>query len=213
MPKKFDAILFDLDGTLLDSRELIFQSFFNTLLKYDISLSREEIFLRIQGLRLSECYQLLASQYDAEELSRSHREIENQFLHLSKPFGNVKETLTALSQSILKKAVITNRGGPSVIKTLELADILHHFQAIITIDDVANGKPHPEPIWKALSMLNVSAARTVMVGDTDVDIIVGKEAGVITIGVTYGLHGKDIEKNNPDFLVHDIREILLIILD
>ncbi len=213
MPKKFDAILFDVDGTLLDSAEFIYQAFYATLLKHvGREVTREEIF-KLPSWALVQYYEALAPTHDAQALAKTHREVQDNNLHLSRAFDAVHDVLGSIAKAGMKKAAVTNRGKETVASSLRIADILHHFDAIVTADDVKNPKPHPEPILKALNMLGIRASKAVMVGDTDVDIIAGKEAGVLTIGVTYGIHGKDIEKNNPDFLVHDIREILPIILD
>lgn len=97
-------------------------------------------------------------------------------------------------------------------QTLRLADIFDLLDVIINADDVKNHKPHPEPIKKALRKLGALSESAVMVGDTDVDVLAGKNAGVVTIGVTYGFHGEKIRKSNPDFLIDDISEILKIVL-
>ena len=211
MPKKFDAVLFDIDGTLLDTKELIFQAFYHTLLKCNISMTREQAF-SFPGMKLAEYYKFFAPDFDTEELSAEHRKFQDKNLHLTKIFPNVSETLDQLFKAGFKKAAVTNRGGGSVTPTLELTNILHYFSAIVTVDDVVNPKPHPEPIVKALALLNVKPHRAIMIGDTEVDIIAGREAGVQTIGVSYGFHGRRIAESKPDFIVRDIKDILSIIL-
>jgi pyrophosphatase PpaX len=83
---------------------------------------------------------------------------------------------------------------------------------VVAFEDVVNVKPHPEPVYKALKFLGVGPENTVMAGDSDADILAGKNAGTSTVGVTYGFHGMRIVESGPDFLIDSINEIVPIVL-
>lgn len=213
MKKKFEASLFDIDGTILDTDQFIFQAFRHSLMTH---LGREitrEDFSGVVGKPLEECYFLLEPTCDPKKLSRTHKKFQEDNLHLSVPFTNSVSVLRKLSKSGVKIAAVTTRGSNTLGKTLELAGILPFFDTIISADDVTNHKPHPEPVLKALEMLMISADQAVMIGDTDVDILAGREAGTKTIGVTYGFHGERVRRSNPDYIVDDISEVLPLILE
>lgn len=212
MTRKFEAALFDIDGTILDTGQFVFQAF-----RYSVRTHRgREIswddFSRVVGRPLEECYILLAPDCDPKKLAQTHIEFQQNNLHLSAPFANSVAVLRKLSKSGVKIAAVTTRYSDTLSKTLKLAGIFEFFDAIISADDVTNHKPHPEPVLKALEILMLSAEQAVMVGDADVDILAGRQAGTKTIGATYGFHGEKVRESNPDYVVDDISEVLPLIL-
>ncbi len=212
MKKKFEAALFDIDGTILDSEQFVFQAFRHSVMIHrGREISRED-FSQVVGKPLEECYILLEPNYDPKKLAQTHKDFQRNNLHLSVPFANSIAVLRKLSKSGVKIAAVTTRYSDTLKKTLELAGVLPFFDVIISGDDVTNFKPHPEPVQKALEILMLSAGRAVMIGDTDVDILAGKEAGTKTIGVTYGFHGEKVREANPDYVVDNISEVLPLIL-
>ena len=134
------------------------------------------------------------------------------FTHLSTLFPNTKNTLDKIKETGIKTAAITTRSQRTSVHTLELAHIKDKIDVVISGEDGEKHKPHPEPLLRALRQLRVEPEKAVMVGDTDVDILAGKNARTKTIGVTYGFHGKRIIESNPDYVVDDISEIIPIIL-
>lgn len=207
----YRAVLLDIDGTLLDTTEFIFQAFEHTFSFFNLSVpSRKELAMQI-GKALKECYEHFKTGIDAEELCEEHRKFQVKNLHLSKPYANTVKTLEQLRDDGFKIAAVTARGGITAKTTLELAGIDKFFDVIITGNDVKNLKPHPEAFLKALAMLQVSKSDAVIVGDTDSDILAGQSAGIRTIGVTYGFHGEMIRDSNPDFVVDDIEGIIDIL--
>jgi len=87
-----------------------------------------------------------------------------------------------------------------------------YFDAIISGEDVEHPKPHPESLFKALQQLEVRPEKAVMIGDTEADILAGKNAKVRTIGVSYGFHGSHIAGSKPDFIIGDIANLIPILL-
>jgi len=209
---EFKAVLFDVDGTLLDTKEFIFQAYEYTLAKNGLpARDRSEIAVLI-GKSLGAIYEVLAPGSDIQRLCDTHRSFQAEHLHLSKPYPGTKRTLDALKSAGLKLAVVTTRAKVVAVKTLELAHVLEHMDYVVALEDVVNLKPHPEPLLKALDYLGEEPADAVMVGDADVDVLAGKNAGTATIGVTYGFHGKAIIESEPDWVVDNIEDIVPLVL-
>lgn len=202
------AVLFDVDGTLLDTSEYIYQAFEHSLKSVlGIKLDRSKI-REVLGKPLVQCYEKLVPSQSISELSFAHKEFQNKNSHLAFAFPNAKETLSKLHQKGLLIAVITSRARESATVTLEQAGLMKYIDLFIGIEDVVAPKPDPEGINKALAQFGILAQEAVMVGDSDVDIMAGKSAGTGTIGVSYGFHGEKIGTHNPDKVIKSLLEIL-----
>jgi pyrophosphatase PpaX len=145
-------------------------------------------------------------------LSKAHRDFQLDHLDLAKTYPSTEETLNTLYEAGLKIAAVTTRSRLSTLETLKLCNIEKYMDYVVAFEDVVNVKPHPEPIYKALKFLDIDPENTVMAGDSDADILAGKNAGTSTVGVTYGFHGMRIVESNPDFLIDSISEIIPLVL-
>ncbi len=210
--KAFEAVLFDIDGTLLNTKEFIYQAFEYTFKSHSLpEIPRDEL-AKMIGKPLENIYKHFAPSHDMNSLCEIHRAFQIKNLHLSIPFPNTKNTLNAIKEAGMKIAAITSRSQRTSVHTLELAGIKDKIDVVISMEDGGKHKPDPESLLKALEQLGVKPEKAVMVGDTDVDILAGKNAKTKTIGVTYGFHGKRIVKSNPDYVIDDITKIIPIIL-
>lgn len=207
---KLKAVLFDIDGTLLDTHEYIYQAFEHSLGKHHKPLPRN-IIQTIMGKPLEECYRILTKLENIKNLAGSHKEFQVANPHLVKPFPNTLSTLEHLKEKGLFIGAVTTRAGNTVRQTLEETEIIHYLNYIVAFEDVTNPKPDPEGIRKALTYFELKPEEAMMVGDSDVDVLAGQNAGVTTVGVTYGFHGKVLAETNPDYLIEDIKEILQIV--
>ncbi|MDP4011278.1 MAG: HAD-IA family hydrolase [Candidatus Roizmanbacteria bacterium] len=204
------AILFDVDGTLLDTTEYIYKAFEYSLKKHHKPLKREYIGT-IMGKPLEECYRILTSIDDVSKLAQSHNDFQKQNPHLSVLFPNTLKVLRSLKKSNYHIAAVTTRKKNTAIETLQQSGLLPYLDFVVTIDDVVHPKPHPESIQRALDYFGVSPKEAIMVGDSPVDVMAGKNAGTKTIGVTYGFHGDRIVESDPDHVIDDIGEIIDLI--
>ena len=207
------AALFDVDGTLLDTTEFIYQAFEYTFKMFGLpSIPRAKIRGFI-GKPLIDCYKALAPFEDILKLMEEHRLFQLKNLHLSVPFKNTEKTLMNLKTNKVKLVAITTRSKHTSILTLKQAGILELFNLVISGEDVKQPKPNPEGINKALDIIKVKPSSAVMIGDTAVDVQAGKNAGIKTIGVTHGFHGRKVKESKPDYCIDDIQDILPIILE
>ena len=205
------AVIFDIDGTLLDTTEFIYKAFEHTLKQFGLSsISRNEI-KPLMGQTLNDCYISLAPQIDTSILVESHRKFQENNLSLVIPYRHTAAVLSLLKSKGLKLIAITTRSKRTSLSTLKLTEILDYFDLVLSEEDTLKPKPDPEGIEKVLKIFQIKKVDAIFVGDTESDMLAGKNAGVKTIGATYGFHGKSIEDHNPDFLVDDIKEILPIV--
>jgi phosphoglycolate phosphatase len=123
-------------------------------------------------------------------------------------YPGVKETLAILGEEKLL-SVISNKYEAHCRKLLAVLGVADHFGAVLGADSLPFRKPSPEPVLRILADLEVTAAETVMVGDSSNDIIAGKGAGVLTIGCTYG-YGEMDELAGADYCIDRFAELLAL---
>lgn len=213
------GILFDIDLTLLDTKAFICQAYNYTLTTHNLPLQSEEEIVRRMGMPLEKVYEdftslSLASTVLQSTLWETHRlwQEKPHNLLLAQPFPHTKETLISLSQDYAIAAV-TTRSKRTSIKTLEGTGLLPFISVVISREDISHPKPHPEPLLRAITLLDILPTHAVMIGDADPDIQAGKNAHIKTIGVTWGSCGMDIAKSSPDGIAQDIRDIPQLVKD
>lgn len=204
------AILFDVDGTLLDTNEYIFQSYLHTFQKHKLPpRPRNEImYLASKGRPLKECYQHLAPNLSTLILIKTHKDFQLRNLGLAKPFKNTLKTLRTLQQNNIKTAAITTRAKQPSIKSLKVSNIYKLLDIVITGDDVKHHKPNPEAILKALDLLQIPKENAIICGDTQSDILAGKNSRITTVAALYGFQKEEILTSKPDFVIKDISQII-----
>ncbi len=208
-----ECVLFDLDGTIVDTNELIISSFRYALKDNGLApLTREEIIPHM-GTTLQQQMRVFSGLEDVNgTLEKSYRSYNNEHHdELVRSFPLVKETIEELSRRGIKLGIVTTKIRPTTIKTLERFDLLKYMDTIVTVNDVTEPKPHPEPVLTAVHNLGVDPRKTLMIGDSAVDIQSAKAAGVYAAGVSWSLKGEDtLRKYDPDFIIHNMKDIIEI---
>ncbi|WP_010098470.1 pyrophosphatase PpaX [Ornithinibacillus scapharcae] len=205
------TILFDLDGTLIDTNELINESFIHTFKHFGLDYTPEEI-LAFNGPPLKETFENIDLD-KAEAMITTYRK-HNLAHHDSyvKAFPHVKETLEMLKQQGIKMGIVTTKMRSTAIRGMKVTGIDSYFDTIIALDNVTHAKPHPEPVLKAMEHLDALPEKTLMVGDNHHDIESGHNAGVKTAGVAWSLKGEaKLMQYNPTYMLHDMKDLLKII--
>lgn len=203
------AVLFDVDGTLLDTREFIFQAFEHTLRTYGLPpVSRAKLALLV-GHVLSESYEELTGRTgdDVASLTETHSAFQKEHIGLSAPYPGTLEALRTLQGRGVKMAAVTMRHSRTAVTTLETAGIAPFLKEIVCFDQVERPKPDAMHALKALELINEPPGRAVMVGDTYIDIEAGKNAGTKTIFARYGFHGELPSGVTADAAIDDIQEL------
>ncbi|MDF2700837.1 MAG: HAD-superfamily hydrolase, subfamily variant 1 [Haloplasmataceae bacterium] len=211
--KKITTILFDLDGTLLDTNPLIIKTFEETLKHYlpDRVFTKEDI-MEFIGPTLKQTFDTLYKE-KTEEIIKYYREI-NRKLHddMVVVYPTVREGLELLKANNYTLGVVSSKKRDMVIHGLKYTKLNHLFDLVMGHDDVTNPKPDPEPIYIAMERLNCSKENVIYVGDNSHDIEAGNNAGVVSVGVAWSLRGAQYLKQfNPDYIIEDMKDLINII--
>ncbi len=209
---KINTLLFDLDGTLINTNELIIESFLHTLNKYyPDKYKREDIFPFI-GPTLYETFESINPE-KMEEMVQVYRKFNHeQHDKLVTEFETVFETIQTLKEKGFKLGIVTTKIRTTVNMGLKLTKLDQFFDVVVTLDDVEHAKPNPEPIFKALEQLDAKPEEAIMVGDNHHDIGAGKNAGTKTAGVAWSIKGRDyIESFQPDYVLDKMSDLLAIV--
>jgi phosphoglycolate phosphatase len=206
----FDAYLFDIDGTLLDSALDICGSVQQVLsaANADLRLSHEYLKGYI-GLNLVDLFGPLFPHYSPEQIDQmiqDYRAIYRARGHSQTAvFPGVAETLSTLPG---RNATATTKGTPTTRSVLTQFGLIQYFDHVQGTDGIPS-KPAPDVLLAALSGLAAQPADCLMVGDSTADMEAGRRAGVRTCAVRYG-YGKpeELAKWEPDYWVSDLRELL-----
>ncbi|NOX15683.1 MAG: HAD family hydrolase [Epsilonproteobacteria bacterium] len=196
------TILFDLDGTLIDSTEAILESFEQSFEHFGLDTPSDELIKSFIGYPLDIMYEKLGVH------SRNTDEIIDKYKKHYRKISREKTTLLPFAREALDEAekfatlgIVTTKTKRYSLELLEHMDILRYFKVIIGREDVQNPKPHPEPVLKAVSILNAKKQNSWMIGDTVMDLQSAKNAGINYMGVTCG-YGKKEELKNMTQNVH-----------
>jgi len=207
-----NTLLFDLDGTLIDTNELIITSFLHTLNHYYPDQYKREDVLKFMGPPLFDTFNEIDKER-TEEMIATYRE-HNLAHHdqLVTEFDGVFETIKILHDKGYKLGIVTTKMRGTVNMGLKLTKLDRFFDVVVTLDDVEHAKPDPEPVNKALDLLHSSPEEAIMVGDNHHDILAGKNAGTVTAGVAWTIKGKEhLATFNPDYMLEHISDILTIV--
>jgi pyrophosphatase PpaX len=215
MTNKITTVLFDLDGTLIDTNELIITTYLHTFEKYYPSKYKREDVLPFLGPTLNEAFGGInpINPDQVEEMILEYRayNIANHD-ELVKEFAGVLETVQTLKERGYKLGVVTTKRLDMTLKGLHLMNLAQFFEVIVAVDHVENVKPDPEPIFKALDQLDSTPGETIMVGDNFHDILAGKNAGTATAGVAWSIKGREyVAKYKPDYMLENMADLLTIL--
>lgn len=210
---KYTTVLFDLDGTIIDTNELIIQSFLHTLEHYYPSkYSREEIIPNM-GQTLFEQMERYGGKEMVDELAAHYREF-NIRMHdeLVAEFPHVAEVIPELSQMGVTMGIVTTKMQKTALMGLRLLGLEKYMSTIITYESTERHKPDPAPVLKALENLGADPAATLMVGDSEYDLLAGARAGTHTAGVAWSMKGEEfLARFEPNYILRDMRELLPIV--
>lgn len=171
------TILFDLDGTLIDSTEAILNSFNFAFLDNKNKNYDEKKIKALIGISLDEIFKACAVDDVDKYISSYKKQYEKVYLEQSFLLPLVKEALSE-AKSFAKLGVVTNKGGVFTANLLKHLGVIDFFEVLVTKDDVIKAKPDAQPINKALEKLNQNKERAYLIGDTSVDVKAAKNADI-----------------------------------
>ena len=204
-----DTIIFDVDGTLVDTSQDIWRSINRALTQWGHpSVTYEEVRRYIGPGAEHLVRSLLPPGADnvQEVLSRYRSIYGKHCLEETDFYPGMKEVIERFAH--LNLTVATNKPRDITEKVLEGLGVMERFKAILGPEDVVHLKPHPEMVQKVLARVHTVPERAIMVGDTANDILAAKAAKTRSCGVTFGYNTKEaVLKQNPDFVVDDAAEL------
>lgn len=202
------AVIFDMDGTLIDSREIVLGAFKHVLEEYGQHFD-EVVISSYVGRLLDYTYQSLVPHQDAQALAELHRSWQRDNKHLLKGFDGLDDFLKQLKAQKLKLGIFTSAVRSRADLALDGLGIRDYFDAVVCGDEVTKPKPDKEGIITLARLLDVELRQIVMVGDAEHDILSGRHAGVVTIGVTHGFGTQQaLKQAKADFIVANLKELL-----
>jgi len=196
MSSKECVILFDLDGTLIDSTKAIVSSFNDSFRYFGKSLPDKDIICNLIGHTLEDMYiSLGVDENRVDEFVKIYKSFyRKRSKQMTTLLPNAREAIIEASK-FARLGIVTTKTARYSIELLEYMGLMEYFEVLVGREDVANPKPHPEPIEKALKLMNVKEKKSVwMIGDTCLDLKCAKSAKVRSIGVLCG-YGKEEELN------------------
>lgn len=203
--------LFDLDGTLLDSIELILKSFHHTARVHGRPERSDAHWLAGIGTPLRvQLSEMASSDEELDALLETYREYNLEHHDaMAKPYPGIIEVVRTLHRKEAKLALVTSKLSRGATRGLRLLGLEAEFLVRVCADDVVQGKPHPEPVLKALSALDALPSDAIFIGDSDHDIQAGRRAGVETAAVSWGPFAREaLEAAGPSHWIERPEELL-----
>lgn len=208
------CIVFDLDGTLVKSHKTIYKTTIKALKKLNLSTTLDEDkFYSLLGHHFADIFsECNIDVPDVDYFIEVYKEMYFDYIDDSKMYDNAFLLFEELKLRGIKLGLLTTKGQDQAEK------ISNHFKFekyLNVIEGRKNGiafKPAPDQLLKICAELNIDPKDTLMVGDTELDILCGKSAGAKTCAVSFGYREiEELKKNSPDYLIDNLKEILTII--
>jgi pyrophosphatase PpaX len=209
---RFPVVLFDFDGTVVDSGAMILASFRHaTKTVLDRALSDAEL-LAAAGTPLSEQMRIFDAER-AEELVDVYRR-HNEPLHEAlQPCDGMLEVVRQLNREGRRLGIVTAKRRSTVELAFAVLPLRNYFEPVVAAEDSRRHKPAPDPLLLALDRLQARAAEAAYVGDSPFDVAAAKAAGVFAVAVTWGgIHSEEVLRaESPDALVSTPAELLDVV--
>ncbi len=203
------TVLFDLDGTLIDTRDLILKSFAHTFEQVlQKSIPEDELLLHF-GRPLVYTMQTYGPDRTTE-LLQTYREFNHSHHdELTKEFPMVRATLAELKQRGYRLGIVTSKIRRVAVMGLKLFDLDGLMEILVFEEDTEKHKPEPEPVLKALELARVEPTEALYVGDSPYDILCGQRAGVKTAAALWTSYAHEkLLKLKPDYALESITDLL-----
>lgn len=207
------AVLYDFDGTLADTTELILRCYRHAMTLHLGDCPPDEEWLSGFGTPLEgQIRRFARSESEYESMLRCYQAHQTErYDALLRPFPGAVATVAALAERGLRLAIVTSRHREGTLRGMELCGLTDHFPTIVTPEDVTYAKPHPEPVLRALEMLGVAPAEALFIGDSPHDLAAGRAAGVHTAAALWGPFPRQrLTAERPDWLLTAPEEVLTL---
>lgn len=205
----FDPVVFDLDGTVVDTVELIVESFRHATRTVLGEVLPDEVILAGVGQPLMAQMQRLSAEH-AQQLYDVYREYNHRrHDELIRGYDGVSEVLDGLRAAGRRLGIVTSKSADTTQMAFRAVGLREHFEVVVTASDTTEHKPSPVPLLLCLDRLGAPPAGSLYVGDSPVDIEAGRAAGMTTAAVAWGVFSREaLLAARPDFWLDAPGELL-----
>jgi HAD superfamily hydrolase (TIGR01509 family) len=212
--KNFDGFIFDIDGTITSTNELIFKSFNHIAEKY---LNRKYTFKEITDF-FGPPEDIIIKQMMGDKYPQAHKDYfefyNNNHSSLADLYPGINEILKIIKEKNKPLGVFTGKGRKAALITLEVLEVKEYFDQIITGDDVKKHKPDPDGINIFVEKFNLEREKVLLVGDAPADIIAAHAAGIKIASVVWDSYAKEkVLELNSNYVFYTVDELKKFILD
>jgi len=203
-------ICFDLDGTLIDSKVTIIKSTLAAFKKLNIEATLpEDKFIPMIGMHFIDIFhEFNIDVPDFNKFISIYKSLYFNFIDDSIPFPGVVEVLKHFNEKGIKTSLLTTKAQDQADKIIDYFGLRKNLSYVMGRRNGVAHKPSAEPLIIICDELGIPPSETLMVGDTELDINCGKNAGALSCGVTYGYRTEEnLKEHNPDFLINDISKL------
>lgn len=207
--RDIDVVLFDLDGTIIDTLGLILTSFRHTTEVVLGSALPDQVLMRNVGVPLAQQMREFSEEH-AEELVRVYRE-HNARVHddLVREYPGTEDALDALAEQGFRLGIVTSKSRPVAERGLACFGLGERFETLVAMEDTVAHKPDPAPVLLAAQRMGVSAARCAYVGDSPYDVGAANAAGALAIAAGWGVSDAEtLLAARPACLLSTIAELV-----
>jgi pyrophosphatase PpaX len=210
------TVLFDLDGTLIDSVRLILDSYHHTLAAHGLPPRTDDEWLAGVGTPLTAQFAAWGHDPDTlQALIATYREYNlKHHDRMVTVYPGVVDVVRALKEEGVGTGLVTSKNRTGAVRGLTLVRLEALMDVLVCADEVENPKPHPEPVEKAVRLLDADPGATIYVGDSIHDMHSGRAAGVRTAAVLWGPFGRShLEGAQPDYWLARPEDLLTLVRD
>lgn len=210
---RYATVLLDLDGTVIDSVDLIRESHRHAVRHVlGVEKSDEELVANV-GRPLTEQMRHFSEEHADQLLSVYQEWNAANTARLLQAYDRMDTALARMRDAGVRLGIVTSKRAHTVALAWDVLPLRGLFDVVVTADDSRRHKPDPEPVLTALSQLGAPASTAVFVGDAPFDLRAGRSAGVATIGVTWGFFDRaQLTPERPDHMVDSVAELEAIVL-
>lgn len=205
--RKYEGIIFDIDGTLTSTFDLIFASFNYVMKKYlNRNFSNEEI-ISLFGPTEDQILDKLCGE-NAEKAKEDYYNFYSENHHMADLYPGIKELLEHIKSRKVYLSIYTGKGKKAAAITLKKLGIFSYFDLMITGDEVKEHKPSPEGIELFIDKFKLQKEKVLMIGDAPTDIKAARAAGVEIASVLWDSYSKEkVPKLKSDYFFHSVKEL------
>ncbi|MBI5727076.1 MAG: HAD family hydrolase [Ignavibacteriales bacterium] len=213
MQSLYKGVLFDIDGTLTSTNQLIFDTFNHILKKYKGKTFSNQEIIALFGPPEEDILSDLFGDKLEEVQADYYSYYENNHGQMVDLYPGIQELLEDLHDAGAVIGAFTGKGRRCAIITMEQTEIIKYFKIVISGSDVVNHKPHHEGIMTFMEQFNLAPSETVMIGDATADILAARGAGVDALSVVWDSYGiEDVTRMNPNNVYKTVAELRKVLL-